>query len=123
MKKFAPLPRHAFDYHSHKSVAKKLNALLNGKITDSNGNVVGVIHYADGNTIWQIPPGGGVNLAITGEYDPNRTYSLNQVAIISMGSNAGTYVYINPSPSSGNAPYAGGGFWMQLPMGQLGVWL
>jgi hypothetical protein len=48
---------------------------------------------------------------------------LNQIAVISMGSNAGTYVYINATASSGHAPYAGGGWWMQLPMGQLGTWM
>ena len=53
-------------------------------------------------------------LNITGEYDPARTYSLMQIAIISMGDNAGTYVYINSAPSSGNAPYAGGGYWFQI---------
>jgi hypothetical protein len=70
-----------------------------------------------------IQSGGGSTLVVTGEYDPSRTYSLMQIALITMGSNAGTYVYINAAPSSGNAPYAGGGWWVQLPMGQLGVWM
>jgi len=67
--------------------------------------------------------GGSATLAITGEYDPGRTYNLFDVAIISMGANAGTYVYINATSSAGHAPYAGGGIWAQLPMGQLGTWM
>ena len=69
--------------------------------------------------------GGGSSptLQITGEWDPGRTYKTQEVAIISMGSNAGTYVYINQAASSGNAPYAGGGWWMQLPGNPMGVWM
>jgi len=66
---------------------------------------------------------GSAALQITGEWDPGRTYSTGQVAIISLGSNAGTYVYISAGASSGHAPYAGGGYWSQLPMGQLGVYM
>jgi hypothetical protein len=74
----------------------------------------------------KIPPpaaGKAGTMNFVGEYDPTRTYSLLQICIISSGSNAGTFVYINATPSSGNAPYAGGGFWVQLPMGQLGAWM
>ncbi len=67
--------------------------------------------------------GQGVSANFTGEWDPARIYSAPQIAIISLGSNAGTYVYINAVASLGNAPYAGGGFWVQLPMGQLGSWV
>jgi hypothetical protein len=62
MKKFARLPRHALDHASHLDVAKKLNAMRNGKITDEKGNVIGNILYADGNTIWQVAAGGLGNL-------------------------------------------------------------
>jgi len=43
-------------------------------------------------------------------------------AVISSGQNAGTYIYINSIPSAGKAPYFGGGYWVQLPTGGLGVW-
>ena len=62
-------------------------------------------------------------IAITGEWDPNRVYSVNQIAFITMGANAGAYVYINSSPSSGHQPYAGGGWWIQWPNAPFGVWL
>lgn len=58
-KKFLPPPRHALDIHSHRAVVKAINALKNGKITDKNGNVIGIIHYADGNTVWQLSSSGG----------------------------------------------------------------
>jgi hypothetical protein len=68
--------------------------------------------------------GGGGGFDITGEYDPNRVYSVKQVAAITMGANAGAYVYINATPSSGHAPYAGGGWWMQWPPSNpMGTWL
>lgn len=66
--------------------------------------------------------GGATAWDITMEWDPNRTYNFSEVAIISLGDNAGTYVYINESPSAGHAPYAGGGWWAQLPGGTLGQW-
>ena len=82
---------------------------------------------ANGKYIAKVRPtrggGGGVMLQITGEWDPGRTYNTNEVAIISMGSNAGTYVYINSTASGGHAPYAGGGWWMQLPGNPMGVWM
>jgi hypothetical protein len=75
----------------------------------------------------RIRPGAGTaaggTLNFVGEYDPNRSYSAGQIVIISMGSNAGTYCYINTTPSAGSAPYAGGGYWVQLPQGQLGLWM
>jgi len=67
--------------------------------------------------------GAAGQLNFVGEYDPTRTYSAGQIVIISMGANAGTYAYINAAPSSGNAPYAGGGWWAQFPMGPSGMWL
>jgi hypothetical protein len=68
--------------------------------------------------------GGGTGaMNFVGEYDPGRTYSAGQIVIISMGANAGTYAYINATPSAGNAPYAGGGWWAQFPMGPSGMWL
>ena len=33
----------------------------NGKIVDATGNSAGAIHYADGNTVWEINLGGGFN--------------------------------------------------------------
>jgi hypothetical protein len=66
-------------------------------------------------------PGGAAVGNYTGEYDPTRSYNPQQICIISMGSNSGTFVCIQAS--TGNAPYAGGGYWVQLPMGQLGVWM
>ena len=58
-----------------------------------------------------------------GEYSPDAIYSLLDMAVISGGMNAGTFIYINSVPSSGKPPYFGGGYWMQLPTGGLGVWM
>jgi hypothetical protein len=55
--------------------------------------------------------------------NPSRTYSAGQIVIISMGASAGAYAYINATPSSGNAPNVGGGWWAQFPMGPSGMWL
>ena len=75
--------------------------------------------------------GKSAQFQITGEWDPARTYSASvvngvtvcEVATITTGANIGTYYYINPTPSSGHAPYAGGGYWAQLPMGVLGTYI
>ncbi len=64
-----------------------------------------------------------VQSTFTGEYAPAQTYSAGQIVIISVGANAGTYAYINNTPSSGNNPWAGGGYWTQLPGNPTGVWL
>ena len=46
-------PRHPLDFAHQKRMAKKLDALLNGRMVDATGNPVGEIHYADGNAIYQ----------------------------------------------------------------------
>jgi hypothetical protein len=77
--------------------------------------------------VFPAPAGGGggiagvSNLIFRGEYDPTATYSLQNVVIVSMGSNAGTFVCLQTS--TGNNPWAGGGYWCMLPQGQLGVWM
>lgn len=74
-----------------------------------------------------VSAGKGSSFKFTGEWDPGRIYKSDKdgsdLAIISLGANAGTYVFVNSSPTSGHAPYAGGGFWVQLPMGGLGSWI
>ena len=104
--------------------------LWNGKFPFRNTDTVKVERGPGGYAFHAAQPaaaggksGGGSMNNFVGEYDPGRTYSAEQIVIISMGANAGTYVYINATPSSGHAPYAGGGFWMQLPMGPSGMWL
>ena len=84
-----------------------------------NNNVGG-----GGGSAWVQISGSGGGSNFCGEYDPSRTYSLQNIVIISAGSNAGTYCYINNTPSAGNAPYAGGNFWVQFPgSSTLGVWM
>lgn len=62
-----------------------------------------------------------------GEYsslvDAAGGYSLDCEVIISTGDNLGTYVYVNPSASSGlAAPWVGGGYWVQKPGGLYSQW-
>ena len=68
-------------------------------------------------------------LKLRGEWDPDGHYSLNDVTVISLGINQGTFVYISPTSSTGmaganptTAPYTGGQNWMELPGGALGQW-
>lgn len=81
--------------------------------------------HADGtHTLYIKVPRGGSSPPVTwfvGEYNPLTEYQPQQAVIISMGSNAGSYVCI--ATSIGNAPYLGGGYWVQLPFGAaLGQW-
>jgi len=71
----------------------------------------------------QAAAGAGAVIPFVGEYDPTRTYNQFNQSIISFGSNAGTYVAISLTPFSGQPPWTGNGYWIQLPMGQLGTWL
>ena len=64
-------------------------------------------------------PSSGMNFR--GEFDPTASYVVQDVAIVSSGSNSGTYICI--LASTGNNPWAGGGYWVQLPQGQLGLWM
>lgn len=66
-------------------------------------------------------PAGGAGLNNRGEYDPTATYVLNDLVVISMGINQGTFVCITQTVS-GVPPYTGGGDWQQLPGGVLGQW-
>jgi hypothetical protein len=56
-----------------------------------------------------------------GEWDPNRAYTAGQIVVITSGSNAGAYG-CNQS-NTGQAPYAGGGYWTAFPAGTLGSWM
>jgi len=51
--KFVGKPRHAVDLRFQKKVGRRLDALLNAQIQDERGNVIGSVHYADGNTIYK----------------------------------------------------------------------
>jgi hypothetical protein len=66
---------------------------------------------------------GATGTKFRGEYSPDTTYDFLDMAVISGGSNAGTFIYINSTPSAGKAPYVGGGYWVQLPQGGSGVWM
>jgi hypothetical protein len=103
--------------------------LFNGKFPFQDSDTIKWNRGPDGYSARATPPsapGGakGIGLLFCGEWDPVRTYSAGNMVVITAGSNQGTYVYINDSPTSGNAPYAGGGFWVQLPIGPAaGLWL
>jgi Abortive infection alpha len=65
---------------------------------------------------------GATGTKFRGEYSPDTTYDFLDMVVITGGSNAGTFIYINSTPSAGKAPYFGGGYWVQLPQGS-GVWM
>ena len=61
---------------------------------------------------------------IKGEYNPTALYNLNDICIVSLGANAGTYVRITSNNLPNQPPWVGNNFWMQLPMGTTtGVWM
>jgi hypothetical protein len=55
------------------------------------------------------PLGGG---SFRGEYSATVSYNLQDMVVISTGSNAGTYICV--AASTGNNPWAGGGYWVQI---------
>ncbi len=76
--KFVGQPKSALDFAWMKRVGKMLDALRNGQVVTGTK---GEIKYADGNTVWIIPPGGG----FTEEYNPAHSYSAGQIFTIAPG--------------------------------------
>jgi hypothetical protein len=67
--------------------------------------------------------GGGTSTGgFVGEWDSTRAYSPGAIAVITSGSNAGTFGC--NIANTGQAPYAGGGYWTQFPIGpSAGLWM
>lgn len=80
-KKFVEPPKHPMSLRHQREVASKLNALLNGIIVDDTGNRIGVIHYADGNTVFEFRQGKGGSYQ--GEYDQTKSYAAGDTFKIS----------------------------------------
>ena len=78
----------------------------------------------------RVRPGGGgstpaaTGMVFKGEFDPTKSYSLNDVVVISLGDNSGTWIAIAAAPVSNPVvyPYNGAGIWQQLTFGLLGRW-
>jgi len=67
--------------------------------------------------------GGGVaNGHMRGEYSPTVVYATDDEVVVASGVNAGSYTYVFPTPSAGNAPWLGGGFWIQTSPGSNSRW-
>ena len=65
--------------------------------------------------------GAGGTGTFRGEYDPSAVYAVQDIVVISLGANQGTFCCV--SPVSGVAPYVAGGFWIQWPGGLLAQWM
>lgn len=129
-KKFIEPPRHALDFKFHKRVHKKLNALLNARIVDENGNVIGTVDYGDGGTLFRFTASAGGGLYIAGEYDPTQSYpdkSKGTQAIVFFtpdGGAAGVY-YTLPGVTvpAGVTPDTGAPNWATFPNASPGMFL
>lgn len=73
--------------------------------------------------------GGNTKNSIRGEWDGTitagrfaTTYNFLDEVAITMGPNAGDWIWINPSAGN-SAPYLGGANWFQRPIGGQGVWM
>jgi hypothetical protein len=96
-------------------VANSVNQIIDylRSLTPRNSATSRVTHTHNG-VIHEpiIPPikaGGG---QFRGEYSATVSYSPQQTVVISTGSNAGTYICV--AASTGNNPWAGGGYWVQI---------
>lgn len=64
-KKFLRVPKHGMDFAFLRDVKAKVDALLNGKIVDENGQIAGDISYADGNTVFRFNGSNSAGTAIS----------------------------------------------------------
>lgn len=114
-KKFVGPPKGIFDLGHKKRVAKKLDALLNGVIKDSIGNIVGKIHYADGNTVFEIfPQQSGIRFADPIENDTGIAHAKGEVIHLQSSSFLVTTGYKLPSAPTGDTIKAKAGKWIAL---------
>lgn len=113
-KKFVGMPKHPLDFKHQKRVAKKLDSLLNGKLIDGKGNPIGKIHYADGNTIFEISGGTTTtsNSSFRGIWvaNPLSPYMTGDEVVVGAGTSAG--IYVSMIDNNTNAPDSGIG-WIQ----------
>lgn len=125
--KFLNDPKHALDLPFQKSVKKKVNALLNARIVDLSGNIIGTVSYSDSDTIFQFKSSGAGQAYIAGEWDPAATYpdtSKGQQAIVfytPAGGATGTY-YSLQAVAAGISPGTGAPNWAAFPNSPPGVW-
>jgi hypothetical protein len=124
------------------------SGLRNARDTDATGvqwkrnRVVSAQNYANQNALTQVirtveklkrrivgGVGGGGGLNLRGEWDATQsggayvtTYSVNDLVVISLGINSGTFVWIGTAPGN-SPPWTGSQNWMQLPGSLLGTWM
>lgn len=73
---------------------------------------------------------GSGGMLFRGEFDPTQGYNFQNVVVITSGDNAGQYIYISPTPSTGSSganptanPYVGAPQWLQIGVfGGNGSW-
>lgn len=125
-----PPPKHIFDKRFQKNVHKVVSSLLNGKIVDDNGNVIGRWLYSDGNVVLQFKSTSGGKVYIAGEYDPSQTYpdtTQGSQAIVFYtpdGGAPGTY-YTLPGVTvpAGVTPDTGAPNWASFPTSPPAQWM
>lgn len=94
---------------------------------DEEGAPVRFSKQADGRyrLHHKIRPGTGGTSAPTrfrGEWLSSATYAAGDEVVITLGANRGTYVYVAYTPSAGNQPWVGGGYWFKTSE-SLGLWM
>jgi hypothetical protein len=68
--------------------------------------------------------GSSLETEFRGEYVSTALYSRGDEVWVLSGANTGSYIYVNASPSSGHAPWLGGGYWVNRPgPSELGQWM
>ncbi|HZL14253.1 MAG TPA: Abi-alpha family protein [Verrucomicrobiae bacterium] len=60
---------------------------------------------------------GAMGTDLKGEWSPEIMNHFNEMWLITIGANRGTYIYIHPTPTKGNPPWTGAPYWVQLPQG------
>lgn len=114
--KFIPPIKSGFDIGALRQMRDAVNALLNGQFV--NGQVI----YSDSNVMW-IGAAPAAGFSFRGEYSPSVSYAVDDVVVIRMGANAGSYVCIEANTGeSPQLPDSGNLFWVSLsgnspPMG------
>lgn len=119
-------PRHAFDFKAMLEMHKAITALLRLQIVNGSSSQ-GSVLFSESNATIVLPAGGGGDVEIAGEWDPEQKYPKKPGVKTSIvfftpdGESGGTFYSLQPVPA-GISPDTGAPYWADFPSAPPGIW-